>query len=134
MGFLDNLENNLKSLESQDDSSVRDQSKHRESARQQALAAAPHADLLKSSPYTAELLRQVTRAGHAARIKVHLAWLGTTLRLEARDRRLELRPTPQGVMAVFLEGNREAQTKPVDFESEPRDLAEEWINSVVAAG
>ncbi|HWB99729.1 MAG TPA: hypothetical protein VG672_23640 [Bryobacteraceae bacterium] len=134
MGFLDNLENNLKSLESQDESSGREQVKQRESARQEVLAAAPYAELLKSSPYTAELLKQVTRAGHAARMKVHLAWLGTTLRLEAREHRLELRPTPAGVVAVFLDGRREAQTQPVDFEADPRKLAEEWVQSVMAAG
>lgn len=33
----------------------------------------------------------------------HIAWLGTTLRLEACGRRLELRPTATGIIVVYLE-------------------------------
>ena len=98
MSFLDNLENNLKSLESSEQGKEDAERAHRtrESERAQAQAAAPFAEQLKQSPYTAELLKQAARVGFSLRTKVHIAWLGSTLRLEARDKRLELRPTAQG--------------------------------------
>src|SRR5208337_986981 len=105
MSFLDNLENNLKSLESQEegkDAAERLQ-RARDSARASAQAAAPWAEELKKGPFTAELLKQAARIGFSMRTKVHVAWLGTTLRLEARERRLELRPTANGVVAAYLE-------------------------------
>jgi len=105
MSFLDNLENNLKSLESQEEgkeSAVRSR-RARETERANMQAAAPWAEELKKGAYSAELLKQAARIGFSLRVKVHVAWLGTTLRLEARDRRLELRPTAAGVLAVYLE-------------------------------
>src|SRR5438876_7917633 len=108
MSFLDDLENNLKSLESneQGQEDKERQQRAREDELAYARAVAPFAEELKKGPYTAELLKQATRVGYSLRVKVHIAWLGATLRLEARDRRLELRPTPAGVFAVYLEGNR----------------------------
>ena len=38
---------------------------------------------------------------------MNIIWLGTTLRLQAREHRLELRPTPDGVMAYFLVNEKE---------------------------
>ena len=70
----------------------------RERNRAEAQAAAPYAEELKKSPFTAELLKQAARVGFEKRTKVHVAWLGSTLRLEARERRLELRPTASGVV------------------------------------
>jgi hypothetical protein len=131
MSFLDNLENNLKSLESQDaasDESLRQQ-RARETQRASAQAAAPYAEELKKSPYTAELLRQAARMGHALRVKVHIAWLGATLRLEARERRLELRPTPTGVLAVWIEDNRESRSHPVDLKGRPDEMLREWLTA-----
>jgi hypothetical protein len=127
MSFLDNLENNLKSLEGRDEAADRGNARQQEAERRKALAAAPSAERLKSAPFTAELLRQATRAGHQARTKVHLAWLGTTLRLEARERRLELRPTPDGVVAVFLDNGREVRVQPIDLEGDPQALVREWL-------
>jgi len=127
MSFLDNLENNLKTLESQDSGAELEQQRQREAQRRQAVAAAPYAEQLKSSPYTAELLKHATRAGYKLRTKVHLAWIGSTLRLEARDRKLELRPTPEGVVAAFLEDNRELRTLPIDLDGNPEALVSEWL-------
>src|SRR6185436_6360797 len=109
MSFLDNLENTLKSLETHEEGKDSAQRLHRTrmNERAQAQAAAPYADELKKGPYSADLLRQATRIGHELRTKVHIAWLGSTLRLEARERRLELRPTPAGIVAVYLESNQE---------------------------
>jgi hypothetical protein len=131
MSFLDDLENNLKSLESHQeggDEAARRQ-RDRESQRASAQATAPYAEELKKGPYTAELLRQAARLGHALRVKVHFAWLGTTLRLEARERRLELRPTPKGVLAVWIENNRESRSQPIDLKGQPDQMLREWLNA-----
>lgn len=129
MSFLDNLENNLKSLESQEDGkeNAERQRRNRESDRAQARAAAPHAEELRKGTYTAELLRQATRIGHGLRIKVHVAWLGSTLRLEARERRLELRPTAAGVIAVYIDHNREPRSEPLNLQGNPEDLLRPWL-------
>lgn len=131
MSFLDDLENNLKSLESGQEGNDDALRRHRDrqAERASAQAAAPYAEELKKGPYTAELLRQAARMGHALRVKVHIAWLGATLRLEARERRLELRPTPKGVMAVWIENNRESRTQPVDLKGQPDEMLREWLNA-----
>ena len=131
MSFLDNLENNLKTLESGEqakDDAARER-KARDSARAEAQAAAPHAEALKKGPFTAELLKQATRVGFALRTKVHLAWLGSTLRLEARGRRLELRPTAAGVSAVYIEEGREVRTEPLDLTGNPETLLRNWLEA-----
>src|SRR5436305_11355269 len=114
MSFLDNLENNLKSLESREEGneSAEQQQRQRERDRAQAQAAAPYAEELKKGPFTAELLKQAARVGFEKRTKVHIAWLGSTLRLEARERRMELRPTASGVVAAQIEGGQEVRTAP----------------------
>ena len=129
MSFLDNLENNLKSLENaeqkRDEADRRNRA--RESDRAEALAAAPYAEELKKGAFAAEILKQAARIGFSMRIKVHIAWLGTTLRLEARDRRLELRPTPKGVIAVYLENGEETRTEPLDLAGDPAELVRAWL-------
>jgi hypothetical protein len=132
MSFLDNLESNLKSMESREergDQNSRD-AKLREAARARTQASAVFAEQLRKGPYAAELLKHSTRLGHAMRTKVHLAWLGTTLRLEARGSKLELRPTPKGVIAVFIENNADARSLPVDLGGNPESLAREWLASL----
>jgi hypothetical protein len=129
MSFLDNLENNLKSLESQEDGkeSAERQHRERENRRANAQAVAPFAEQLKDGPYTAELLKQAARVGHSLRVMVRATWLGTTLRLEARERKLELRPTPDGISAVYLENNTEVRTEPLDLKGSPEQLLRAWL-------
>src|SRR5690242_17644955 len=129
MSFLDNLESNLKSLESQEEGreAAERQRRDRERNRAGTQAAAPYAEERKKGPYTQELLKQAARVGFALRTKVHVAWLGSNLRLEARDRRLELRPTPAGIVAVYLENNRETRTEPLDLEGSPENLLRDWL-------
>ncbi|MGD0361244.1 MAG: hypothetical protein ABSC93_10270 [Bryobacteraceae bacterium] len=132
MSFLDNLESNLKSMESREergDQNSRD-AKTRDSERARTQASASYAEQLRKGPYAAELLRQATRLGHAMRTKVHLAWLGTTLRLEARGAKLELRATPSGVVAAFIEDHAEVRSMPVDLGGNPESLAREWVASL----
>lgn len=59
-----------------------------------------------------------------------MLWAGTTLRLEARDRRLELRPTPEGVQAVFVESGEDRESFPLDLESDPEKLAKRWLETL----
>lgn len=128
MSFLDNLENNLKALEGRDEGL--DDSRRRESERDRRLAIAPWAERLKREPYAEALMSQATLAGRQRRMKVNLSWIDTTLRLEARDHRLELRPTPEGIVAVFLRDNEEVKRTPVDLASDPRGLTDEWMAAI----
>jgi hypothetical protein len=130
MGFLDNLENSLKSLESQEDGreAADRQQRARESEREQAQAIAPFAEQLKKSPFTEGVLTHAARVGHSMRTKVHVAWLGATLRLEARGRRLELRPTATGIVAVSIEDGNETACKPLDLSSNPERFIRDWLS------
>ena len=130
MGFLDNLEDNLKSLESREEGreAADRQQRVRESERAQAQAIAPFAEQLKKSPFTAGVLTHAARVGHSLRTKVIVAWLGNTLRLEARGRRLELRPTATGIVAVSIENGRETAAKPLDLSGDPEKLIREWLS------
>src|ERR1051325_11106997 len=129
MSFLDNLENNLKSLESHEEGNdaAEQQRRTRERNRAEAQAAAPYAEELKKSPFTAELLKQAARVGFEKRTKVHVAWLGSTLRLEARDRRVELRPTGAGVQAVYTEDGVEKRNNPVDLNGDAEAFMRAWL-------
>jgi hypothetical protein len=130
MSFLDNLENNLKSLESQEEGSeaAERQRSNRERDRAEAQAAAPYAEELKKSPFTAELLKQAARVGFEKRTKVHVAWLGSTLRLEARERRLELRPTASGLVAAYIEGGQETRTEAADLNGNAEEFIRGWLS------
>lgn len=130
MSFLDNLENNLKSLESREEGkdAAEQQQRARERERADTQAAAPYAEELKKGPFTAELLKQAARVGFEKRTKVHIAWLGSTLRLEARERRLELRPTASGIQAVYLEDGRETRSEPLDWKTSAEDFVRRWLS------
>ena len=133
MSFLDNLENNLKSLESQPESKEEVERVHRVRANQRAnaQAAAPWAEELKKGAFTADLLTQAARIGFSMRTKVHVAWLGTTLRLEARDRRVELRPTADGIVAAYLENGTETRVEPLDLKSDAASFVRRWLETAV---
>jgi hypothetical protein len=131
MSFLDNLENNLKSMENADQ--LRDEAERRgrsrDAERAEALAVAPYAEALRKGAFTAGLLQQAARIGFSLRTKVHIAWLGNTLRLEARDRRLDLRPTAEGVVAAYLEEGQETRIEPLDLTGDPAALVRAWLSS-----
>ena len=131
MSFLDNLENNLKSLEAaeQTQEDAERQRRARQKQLESARAAAPYADALKNGPFTAELMKQAARIGFSLRTKVHFLWLGTTLRLEAKERRLELRPTSDGIVAVYLQDGSEPRQHPLDLQSNPEDLVRNWLSA-----
>lgn len=129
MSFLDNLESSLKTLESSDErnANLQREMSLRASDKARALAAAPFADALKNGAFTQDLLTHATRIGFAQRIKVQPVWLGTTLRLQAKDRRVELRPTPDGVIAVYFEDEEEKRSEPVDLEGSAEAFAKRWL-------
>jgi hypothetical protein len=129
MSFLDNLENNLKALESIDEPASHD-NRRRDRERQEALAAAPWAERLKTAPFAQKLMQQATVAGRQRRVKVNLIWIGTTLRLEARRNRLELRPGAKGITAVFLHWADEISRIPIDLSADPQPLVSKWMVDV----
>jgi hypothetical protein len=103
MGFLDNLENDLKALEKQeerDPEKVRRDQQRREAERTAALLRAPNAEALRTSPFTSELLSQCRAIGHGLRVLVQFTWLGESLRLQAKEKRMDLTPTAEGITAV----------------------------------
>ncbi|HWY49536.1 MAG TPA: hypothetical protein VNX70_19265 [Bryobacteraceae bacterium] len=130
MSFLDNLENNLKALESRDErdpAALARAAAAREAARSVALQIAPHAEALRNGPFKDGLLSACRDIGHRSRILVRPVWVDSTLRLEAGSKKLELRPTPGGVLAVFFDEGRELESTPIDLSSDPVKLAEKWL-------
>jgi hypothetical protein len=130
MSFLDNLENNLKALESLDERDPEAQARKaaaREAARSAALEIAPHAEALRNGPFKDGLLTACRDIGHRTRILVRPVWVDSTLRLEAGAKKLELRPTPSGVLAVFFHGGIEQGSTMIDLASDPVVLAEKWL-------
>jgi hypothetical protein len=126
MGFLDNLEDSLKNLESREERDPQeDQRKQDERSRQ--LATAPWAEKLRTSPYAQKLFDDAAATGHRLRTKIYMAWLDGTLRLEAKERRLELRPTPEGIVAAFIDPGGETRPRALDLNSDPKDLLKEWL-------
>ena len=127
MGFLDNLENSLKNLEARDERNSGGAYERQAEERTRAAAAAPWAAQLKAADYTKQLLDQAAIAGHKMRTKIYMAWLESTLRLEARGRRLELRPTASGIVADFIEPDGTSRSQPVDLKGNPQTLLAEWL-------
>ena len=104
MSFLDNLENNLKALESleeKDPEKVQREKERREAERNASLLRAHYADALKNSAFTTLLLTECRSIGHGQRVLVQFAWIGENLRLSAKTKRMELIPTPEGISAVL---------------------------------
>jgi hypothetical protein len=130
MSFLDNLENNLKALESRterDPEALAREAAAREAARSAALEIAPHAEALRNGPFKDGLLTACREIGHRRRILVRPVWVDSTLRLEAGAKKLELRPTPNGVIAVFFDGGKEQESTLIDLSSDPAKVAERWL-------
>lgn len=127
MGFLDNLENSLKSLETQEE---RDGSsaQRREDERARSLAAAPWGTRLKDSDYVKALFDKAALRGHRLRTKVYMAWFDSTLRLEARSRVLQLKPTAEGIVAEYTDGQGNPVVDKVDLGSDPDELLERWLS------
>jgi hypothetical protein len=126
MSFLDNLEDSVKAAEGRDEGGT-DNTARRDAERNAARASAGSAERLKRDPWTQKLMQQATQAGYQRRMKVNLAWIGTTLRLEWRGQRLELRPTPQGINAVFGRGLDDLEIEKADLDANPAALISKWM-------
>jgi hypothetical protein len=135
MSFLDNLENNLKALESREEKDPeklkRDQER-REAERNAALLRAPHAEALKNSAFTSELLTQCRTIGHAQRVLVRFTWLDENLRLDvkadSKEKRMELTPTEKGIVAIFSVDGAETKRKKVNLQKDDAAaLARFWL-------
>src|SRR4051794_13176561 len=127
MSFLDNLENNLKALESRnerDPAAIAREVAAREASRIEALQIAPHAEALRNGPFKDGLLTACREIGHRRRILVRPVWVDSRLRLEAGAKRLELRPSPSGVLAVFFLEGGEQESSLIDLSSDRVKLAE----------
>jgi hypothetical protein len=133
MGFSDSLENDLKNLEAREEtdaaSLVRAHGR-KQNDRARVIATAPWAEKLKNGKFTADLLRHATRIGFGLRTKVRIIWLGTTLRLEAREHRLELRPAPDGVHAHWLVDGVEKKKEKIDLGANAESYARKWLDTV----
>jgi hypothetical protein len=127
MSFLDNLENSLKALESREEKDPQAE-KRRAEDRAAALAAQPFAEALKSSPFTEKLFLAARTIGHQQRTLVRFTWLDTTLRLEAKDKKLDLKPTAEGIVAIASEGAAASEPIPVSLDrDDPESLAANWL-------
>ena len=133
MSFLDNLENNLKALENReerDPEKVKRDQERREADRTEAILRAPHAEALRTSPFTSELLTQCRAIGHAQRILVQFTWIGENLRMDAKAKRMELAPTSEGITAVFLVNGEEMERVPVNPDvDDAAALARRWLST-----
>ena len=131
MSFLDNLENNLKALENReerDPEKVKRDQERREADRTAALLRAPHAETLRTSPFTSELLTQCRAIGHAQRVLVQFTWLGESLRMDAKTRRMELTPTAEGITAVLSSNGETIERFTVNPEiDDAAALATRWL-------
>lgn len=131
MSFLDNLENNLKALENReerDPEKLKRDQERREAERSAARLRAPHVEALKNSPFTSELLTQCRAIGREQRVLVQFTWIGENLRLDAKEKRMELMPTAQGVTAVFSVNGQETEREPVSMkEKDASKLAKRWL-------
>ncbi len=131
MSFLDNLENNLKALENleeKDPVKVKRERERREADKQAALLRAPHVEMLKTSPFTMNLLTECRAIGHKQRMLVRFTWIGETLRLDAQEKRMELAPTPDGILATLSVNGEQTGQIPVDLQTgDPGALAKRWL-------
>ena len=132
MSYLDNLENNLKALESREERTSAGK-KRPEADRNRVKATQPFADQLRNGEFTKKLLDRVVHLAHGMRTKVYISWSGNSLRLDARERRLELQPTPEGVFAVFSTGLDVTARKTIDLNGDPEVLAKDFLNSIPGA-
>ena len=133
MSYLDNLEDNIKALEKQDEKDpekVQRDHERREAERNAALARAPYVEALKSSPFTSALLTECRTIGHGQRVLVQFVWIGESLRLNAKNKRMELMPSPEGIVAVMSVDGMETERITVDPQKDDAgSLARHWLVS-----
>ncbi len=133
MDFLDNLENSLKNLEQQQERDPSAAARQTE-ARRLASEIAPWAETLKKSAYVQNLFEKAAVAGHRLRSKIYIAWLENNLRLEAKGRWCEIRPTRTGIQYEFVSTDGVTVSHPLDLASDPDTLLGEWLGQGAVPG
>ncbi|HYZ82887.1 MAG TPA: hypothetical protein VE621_00710 [Bryobacteraceae bacterium] len=133
MSFLDNLENTLKNLENREPVSPEETKRTRERQaqdRERARASQQYIDALRSGNFVNELVESATKLAFAQRMKVRPVWIGETLRLEAREKKLELEPTPEGVLAKAYDAADLSWSEITDTEAAGAgvQLATKWLS------
>jgi hypothetical protein len=133
VSYLDNLENNLKALEKleeKDPEKIKRDRERRDAERSSAVRRAPHAEALKTSPFTSQLLTECRAIGHGQRVLVQFTWIDENLRLDAKSKRMELVPTEEGITAVFSVDGAETGRAVVDLQKDdPAGVARRWLAS-----
>ena len=72
----------------------------------------------------------VPRHRHQQRVLVQFTWLGETLRLDAKEKRLQVAPTAEGISAVFsLNGEVTARETVNPQTDDAAALAKRWLTS-----
>lgn len=132
MSFLDNLENNLNAMEraeARDPETLAREHERRLADKDAARLTAPHAAALKSSPFTDALLRSVRVVGHSLRTVVRTHWRESALVLEAREKRVELQPGPEGIAAVYFVYGVETRCEALDLNGAAETFARAWLEA-----
>ena len=89
---------------------------------------APHVEALRNSAFTSELLTQCRTIGHGQRVLVRFTWIGESLRLDAKEKRVELIPTSEGITAVFTVDGGETGRVTVDPQADDAaEFARRWL-------
>jgi hypothetical protein len=131
MGFLDNLENQLKALERQEERDPEQQKRdreRREAERSAAVLRGPHVEALRNSAFTSELLGQCRVVGREHRVLVQFAWIEDKLRLDAKEKRMELVPTAKGIVAMFYRDGEEVSQEKVNPDKDDAEkLVRRWL-------
>jgi hypothetical protein len=131
VSFLDNLENNLKALENAEERDPEKQKRERdrrEAERDAARLRAPYVEMLRNSKFTSDLLTECRTVGRGQRVLVQFTWIGDSLRLDAREKRMELVPTAEGIVAVVSVDGAEVRRETVDPEKDdPGAVARGWL-------
>jgi hypothetical protein len=85
-------------------------------------------DALRESAFTSELLGQCRLIGRELRVLVQFTWIGETLRLDAKSKRMELSPTAEGIVAVMSEDGAVLREAAVDLEkNDAAALVRQWL-------
>lgn len=133
MGFLDNLESDLKSLESANEREDASGSKNRRDADRAArIALQPSVERLRKSAFTDHLLRAAQQESFRIRARINVVWVGDVLRLDLPNKRLELRPVPGGVQAIATFNGVPVEPALVDFSGDAMQLLQGWLSKTEA--
>jgi hypothetical protein len=133
MSYLDNLENSLKALESQeekDPAAAQRRAEARVQQRDAAVKRAPYVKALQSSDFTGKLLGACRQLGPKLGMYVQVAWVDGALRLDVRNHRLEFTPTAEGIDAVYMTDGSEKRRETVDLNGDGAAVAKAWMESV----